>query len=425
MKTFEDLNKLVEQHRAYRASCLNLVGSEKNTPMSIKKYLMSDLGNRYCTYNDDVKKRNYLGVKYISEIEAQTHELAKEVFDCKFVDLRPLGGELAAKGVIGGLVNPGDTIMEHSSPYGGHGVGRRFLSANLTRNIYKLEYIPNNPNTYDVDLEALEKKVTELKPKMIICGRAKPLFFESLEEVRKIADKVGAYLAYDGAHIMGLVAGKVYPNPLKHGAHVLFGCTRKTLQAVQGGIILCNDEELLKQIRPSLYPALQTNHDASRTLVIAGTLLDFLKFGNKYMTQVVNNSKSLSKELESLGLQPLYPERDYTECHHALLDLSKQGDAAKLALMLESANIISGATSIPTDDSPDGNYGKTGLRIGVEEITRLGMKNEEMKEVARLLKQVLVDKEIEKTKKEVANFVKDYQSIHYSFFEGEEAFNQL
>ena len=117
------------------------------------------------------------------------------------------------------------------------------------------------------------------------------------------------------------------------------------------------------------------------------------------MTQVVSNSKCLAKELESLGLQSLYPERDYTECHQTLLDLSKQGDAAKLALMLESANIISGATSIPTDDSPDGNYGKTGLRIGVEEITRLGMKNVEMKEVARLIKQVLIDKNVEKTKK--------------------------
>jgi len=423
LKTFEDLDRLVEQHREYRASCLNLVGSEKNTPMSIRKYLTSDLGNRYATYNDDVRQRNYLGSKYIAEIEAQTHELAKELFDCECVDLRPLGGELAAKGVIGGLVNPGDVVMEHSSPYGGHGVGRRFLAGNLTRNIYKLEYIPNNPNTYDVDLEALEKKVKELKPKMIICGRSKPLFFESLEEVRKIADKVGAYLAYDGAHIMGLVAGKVYPNPLKHGAHVLFGCTRKTLQAVQGGIILCNDEELLKKIRPSLYPALQTNHDCSRCPVIAGTFLDFLKFGHEYMTQVVSNAKSLAKELVNLGLQPMYPERDFTECHQVLLDLSKQGDATKLAKMLESAYIISGATSIPPDDSPDGIYAKTGLRIGVEEITRLGMKNEEMKEVARLLKQVLVDKEVEKTRKEVANFTKDYQSIHYSFFEGEKAFN--
>jgi glycine hydroxymethyltransferase len=393
--------------------------------MSIKKYLTSDLGNRYATYNDDVRQRNYLGTKYIAEIEAQTHELVKEVFDCKCVDLRPLGGELAAKGVIGGLVNPGDVVMEHSSPYGGHGVGKRFLSANLTRNIYKLEYIPNNPNTYDVDLEALEKKVTELKPKLIICGRSKPLFFESLKEVRKIADKVGAYLAYDGAHIMGLVAGKAYPNPLKNGAHVLFGCTRKTFQAVQGGMILCNDEELLKKIRPSLYPALQTNHDASRTLVIAGTLLDIRKYGHEYMTQIVKNAKSLAKELESLGLKAIYPERDYTECHQTLLDVSKQGNAKKLALMLESAHIISGATSLPTDDSPDGNYGQNGIRIGVEEITKLGMKNKEMKEVARLLKQVLVDKEIEKTKKEVANFVKGYQLIHYSFFEGEEAFNQL
>jgi len=423
LKTFEDLDKLLKKHLDYRASCLNLTASEKNTPPGIKKYLTSDLGNRYATYNDDVRQRNYLGAQYIAEIEAQTHELTKEVFECNCVDLRPLGGEMAAKGVIGGLVSPGEVIMEHSSPYGGHGVGERFLSANLTKNIYKLEYIPCNPNTYDVDLEALEKKVMELRPKMIIGGSARPLFFESLEEVRKIADKVGAYLAYDGSHIMGLVAGKVYPNPLKHGAHVLFGCTRKTFGAVQGGMILCNDEQLMKKIRPALYPAIVTNHDYSRIPVIAGTLLDFLNFGHEYMSQVVSNAKSLAKEAENLGLQPLYPEREYTECHEAVFDLSKQGNATELAKMLEEAHIICGATTIPNDDSPDGNYGKTGLRTGVQELTKLGMKNNEMKVAAKLLKQVLIDKEIEKTKKEVIDFVKDYKSIHYSFFEGEKAFS--
>lgn len=426
MRTIQDIQAIIDEHNQHRSSCLNLVGAEKMVSPSARHFLTCDFGNRYATYNDDVRQRNYLGVKYIAELEAQAHELAKELFDAKCVDLRPLGGELAAKAVIVGLTEPGDSVIEHGPGYGGHGVARRLLYGNLTRNIYRLEYIPNDPVTYDVDLKALEEMALRLKPKLIICGRATPLFFESLKEVRRIADQVGAYLAYDGAHIMGLVAGKSYPNPLDRGAHVLFGCTRKTMQAIQGGMILCNDEALYKRIRPSLYPALQTNHDYSRIPALAATFLEFIEFGQAYIGQVVSNAQRLGAELESLGLRPLYPEKDYTQCHQVVLDVRDLGKAGELAKRLEAANIISGSTAIPCDapqgengDTPKPATGNSGIRIGVQEITRMGMKHPEMKQVAQLLKQVLVDNEVDKTRQMVAELTQSFQTIQYCFDAGQ------
>jgi glycine hydroxymethyltransferase len=414
INSISDVKTILDEHNAWRSHCLNLVASENVASETMRSMLTCDFGHRYGTYYDDPAQRNYLGCRYISEMEVKTLALAERLFNAPIADLRPLGGEMAGKAVIAGLTSYGDTVFETADPFGAHKLAKRVSFANLWTDSIKVEPLPFIPSGRTVDLEKLEKRLSETQGKLVILGHSHMTAAEPVAEVRALVDQVGGYLAFDASHVMGLIACGVYPNPLDEGAHVVMGSTHKTMPGPQGGIIVLRDSELWHdRIRPALYPTLVTNHHMNRIPAFAVLFLELLEFGPAYGRQIIQNSKALGAALLDIGIQVLYADEGISETHTVLVDVAEYGDGAEIAKRLEASNIITNGVKIPRDLHKDTT---SGLRVGTSELARVGMREQEMKSVAAFFKRVIVDKDDpQAVAKDVGEFVEGFQNIAFSF----------
>lgn len=425
INSIEDIQEMISRHERYRARCLNLIASENMVSASARKLLASDLVGRYATYYDDPAVRNYKGNKYMAELEIAVLELARRLFDADFVDLRPLSGEMAVKSLFIGLTSPGDMVFESGPTDGGHGVGRRMLAANLFKGILDLRYFPIKDYQLDPDMSRLQQMIREEKPKLIVFGRSRILFPEPIEQIRQAADEVGAYVGYDASHIMGLIAGKVFPNPLDQGADVVAGSTAKTLGAPQGGIIFTRNEDVYKKVRAGFYPPLIANHHIHRIPGLAATFFEMLEFGESYYRQIVRNSQAFGKALCERGFDVLARDRGFSQSHEVLVDVSKLGDGREITNLLERANIIMGGATLPKDIETEGKT-TSGLRLGTQEVTRTGAVEADMEGIGDLMKRVVIDKEEpQKVATDVATFVARFNEIKYTFDKGVAPYTSL
>jgi glycine hydroxymethyltransferase len=185
LRSIQDIDSVLYKHNTWRGRCLNMIASENIASPSVRRFLASDLGGRYPTYHDDPKERNYLGTRYMAEVEVGALDVAKEVYDADFVDFRPLG-------VVLGLVEPGDTVMETGDGFGGQRVATKLLTANLLQDLIKIEFIPYDPETHDIDIDRMTERMRSLKPKLVILGRSHILFPDTISPLRSIADELGA-----------------------------------------------------------------------------------------------------------------------------------------------------------------------------------------------------------------------------------------
>lgn len=421
-----DIDQAVHKHVSWRGRCLNMIASENIASPTVRRFLGTDLGGRYPTYGDNPLERNYLGTQYMAEIEEASLEIAREIYDAAFVDFRPLGGESAGVGVILGLVSPGDTLMETGDGFGGQRVATKLLTANLLNDLIKIEYIPYDPETHDIDVEKTIDMMRKVKPKLVIFGRSHILFPDTIQPFRKIADEIGAYLAYDFSHISGLVTGKTFPNPLDHGVDVVMGGHTKSLPGPQGGIYFTRSEDIYHKVRRGLYPPLVCNHHLERAPALAATYLEMREFGYAYAVQIGRNSAALGAALASVGLASQYPERGYSQSHQVLVDVWPYGDGKDIAKTLEAANIITGPGSIPRPTWASEGKARTGLRLGTQELTRIGMTEGDMTNVANLFRRVIVDREPPGlVAKAVADFVSGFTELKFCFERGVHPYQPL
>lgn len=405
-KSTRDIDNLLNKHMSYREGCLNLIASENFSSEKVRSYLSCDLSNRYgCYATMKPEEREYTGNKYIHEIEMATHELVKDIFKAKYVDLRPIGGHLAGMGVVLGLLEPGDLVIEVSLSDWGHGLVGPMCQVRQFDETIKVEYMKFDENRA-VDVESLKKQALELKPKMIILGGSGTLFFEPIKELREIADKEGIILAYDASHVTGLIASGMFPNPLEEGADIMFGSTHKSFPGPQGGFVVSNREDLIEKVGNTLSPSLVTSHHLNRLPALAASILEMKEFGKEYGAQIVKNSKALSKALDEVGFNVLGKGKGYTDSHLLLVELGEFVGVAP-GKALEKANIL-------CSDDFSGNSPE--VRIGTPEVTRKGMKEEEMKTIAQFFKRAIIDKEDpEKLGREVEEFSRKYVGLEYSF----------
>jgi glycine hydroxymethyltransferase len=424
--TVADVDACLYMHNAWRGQCLNMIASENIASPTVRRFLASDLGGRYPTYGDDPLERNYLGQHFVAEIETGAQDVAREIYQADFVDFRPLGGEIAGVGVILGLANPGETIMETGDGFGGQRVATKLLTANMLKDLFKVEYIPYNPETHDIDVAGLIERMTRLKPKLVILGRSHILFPETIQPLREVADAIGAYLAYDFSHISGLVTGKTFPNPLDLGVDVVMGGHTKSLPGPQGGLFFTRNEDVYRKVRRGLYPPIVCNHHVARTPALAALYLEMRAFGQAYAVQVGKNSAALGAALANVGLGSQYPELGYSRSHQVLVDVSPYGDGKEVAKMLESANIICGPGSIPRPTWAQDGTARTGLRLGTQELTRIGMTPPDMTIVAGFMKRVIVDREpSERVVHEIAEFVGAFTELKFCFDTGVHPYKPL
>jgi len=290
--------------------------------------------------------------------------------------------------------------------------------------VNKIEY-PFDVEEMNIDVDLTEKLIRIVKPKVALFGRSVFLFPAPIKELRGALDEVGATVWYDGAHVLGLIAGGKFQDPLHEGADVMTGSTHKTLPGPQRGMILANpqgDEEkrdkLWKKIQRGVFPGVLSNHHLHHMAALAVSLAEHIEFGRQYAEQIVRNAKTLAEELHTLGFKVLGEKNGFTESHTVLVDVVAQGGGRKVAVDLEKANIIVNYNLLPYDD-PKKPRNPSGIRLGVQELTRLGMKEGEMRHVAELIKKVAMDESIDEVREEVKALKREFNTIRYCFNEGE------
>ncbi len=411
VRTLKDILEFVKANNRWRGlETINLIASENvMSPLAEYAYL-SDFMYRYA--EGKPYKRYYQGTIFIDHIEVRTAELLAKLLEADYVELRPISGTLANATVFRVLAPPGGKAAIAPVQAGAH-VSHTKYGTLGGLGIRQVE-LPYDEENMNIDVDKALKVLEEEKPAFLVLGGSVYLFPHPVEELADHMHSVGGKVVYDAAHVLGLIAGRKWRNPLKIGADVMTASTHKTFPGPQGGIIVTNDKELFKTIGKTVFPVFVSNHHLHRIPALAVTTVEMQMYGEKYAEQIVKNAKKLAEVLAERGLKVLGEHLGYTKSHQLLVDVSELGGGAKAATLLEKANIIVNKNLLP-HDPPDAIKNPSGLRLGVQEMTRYGMREDDMEEIALFIEKVLIKKEDpEAVKKQVVGFRKNYVEIHYS-----------
>jgi glycine hydroxymethyltransferase len=417
---YGNLISLVKQHEKWFSESLPLVASENVASRTVRQVLSSDLGHRYA--EGWPGERVYAGCKFIDKIELEAIRLAKILFKAEFADVRPISGACANLAVYSALSDPGDTMMALSIPNGGHiSAGKKEFSgtAGLVHGL-DIEYFAFDKDDMNIDVDQTRKKLRVIqsagkKVKILLFGGSLFLFPHPVRDLVDAAMEVGATPCYDAAHVAGLIAGGKFQDPLGEGVHVMSFSTHKTLFGPQGGAVV-SKLQYGEALKKAVFPGTSSNHHLHSVAAKAITFTEFLRFGNSYAKAVTANAKMLAQSLAQKGERVLGESRGYTESHQVAVDVTKYGDGGQVEKKLEAMNIIVNRQLLPGDLQAGRHYTNPGgIRLGVSELTRLGMGKSEMKEVAEVLHMALTTDKSEIVKKRVRGLRRLHQRVKYSF----------
>jgi len=369
-----------------------------------------DLQHRYTNYDhEDPTKRKYGGSKYAKQIDLYAIQLSMSLFRAKFVELRAVSGQIADATIVNAFAGRGP-VLEVNALNGGHAAAFRYSRSSVIR--LDVRDLPFDKHKYNIDVDAARKKIRFVKPTLIILGAQNFLFPHPVSEIVEAAREVQAIVAYDASHVFGLIAGGQFQDPFTEGAHVMMGSTHKTLAGPQGGLILTRTGgDLASNIKCALHPSLITSHHPHRIPALAVSLLETKCFGRDYAKQIVKNSTRLGAQLFDKGVEALFEEQNFSQSHTLL---AKVSDGEKAQAKLEQANIIVSHTHLPGDRKRP-----TGIRLGVQEITRLGMKEDDMDEVAALISETLASRNSTTSmRSHVSSIAWKFRTLHYCFDNG-------
>jgi glycine hydroxymethyltransferase len=394
-----ELYQAIQNENQRQEHHIELIASENYCSPRVLEAQGSQLTNKYA--EGYPHKRYYGGCEYVDVAEDLAIERAKLLFGADYANVQPHSGSQANSAVFMALLNAGDTVLGMSLAHGGHLT--HGASVSFSGKIYNAVQYGLHPETGEIDMAQVEALALEHKPKMIIAGFSAYSGIVDWQAFRVIADKVGAYFFVDMAHVAGLIAAGLYPNPMPH-AHVVTTTTHKTLAGPRGGLILssCGDETIYKKLNSSVFPG---NQGGPLCHVIAAKAVAFKEALEPefkvYQQQVLVNAKAMVAVMQQRGYKIV---SDGTDNHLFLMDLiakditGKDADAA-----LGRAHITVNKNSVPND--PRSPFVTSGLRIGTPAITRRGFKEEQAKQVANWICDVLDnigdDTVIERVKAEV------------------------
>jgi len=411
--------ELTRKHNQWFKESIPLIASENVMSPSAREVLNSDLNNRYA--EGLPFKRYYQGNIYMDQIETICEGLAKEVFSCKFADVRATSGTVANLAVLMAISKTRDKMTTVALSDGGH-LSHAKIGAAGVRGIKAYNY-PFDEKNMNIDVDGAIKLIREVKPKVALFGQSVFLFPTPLKGLRDVFDEVRCTTWYDAAHVLGLIAGKRFQDPLREGIDVVSGSTHKTLPGPQHGMITSDlaKEGLENALRRGVFPGVTSNHHLHSVAALAITLAETKEFGEAYADQIIRNSKALGQNLYERGLEVLCEHLGFTESHTLVMDVEQFHGGAKIAKDLEDANIIVNKNLLPWDSNP---VKPCGIRLGTQEVTRVGMKESEMTEIAEFIARVVVKGESPETvKRDVIEFKKGFTKVHYCWFEGEEAYD--
>jgi glycine hydroxymethyltransferase len=422
---------LLQQHHKWFQECIPLIASENIPSPAVREALTTDFGNRYA--EGWPGERVYAGCRFIDQVEFKCIELMKKLFNAEFVDVRPISGVVANLVVYTAFTEPGDTMMALSIPAGGHiTMGKKKLggTAGAVHGLV-VEYLPLDYKELTIDVDRAKGRIQKLvaegrPPKLVMFGASVFPFPHPVKELADAIHSVGATVGYDAAHVAGLIGGGQFQDPLREEADVVTLSTHKTFFGPQHGGVLSWDKYADK-IKRAAFPGMLSNHHLHAVAGVTIACAELLEFGKEYASQIVKNAKALAQALYERGFNVLAEHKGFTQSHVMLIDITKQGDGGTIEETLEKANIIINRNLLPWDIKEGRHFMHPGgIRLGVSEITRLGMKEAEMTEIAEFIKRVIIDKEPpEKVKADVAEFRKDCQKVHYCFENTTEAYKYV
>ncbi len=438
MENFSDLVlKLIEASRNqeyYRdVECINLIASEGLKSPAVKQMLSlsADLEGRYAEGENDleghVKKRYYQGQKYISLIENYATDLMKSLFKCNWADLRLVSGTHANLATFKGLSLAAKNRKMVVTPLscGAH-ISHDY--AGLAGSVLGLENINHvySVNEFNIDPDKSADVIRAAKPGIVTFGGSLFLFPHPIKELRAVANEVGAYVAYDASHVLGLIAGGVFQDPFSEGADFITSSTHKTFPGPQGGVILGDAKnprmkKAIKSIQFAIFPLSASNTHLGRLPAVGIAALEMKLFGAELATQTVKNAQTAGQYLCENGVKVLCSSKGFTRSHQIALDVCDFGGGKKVAQELEDANIILNKNLLPYNNQNDRDN-PSGLRIGFQDVTRRGFREGDIKHLCDLILSVMKGKrKPTEVKKDIIALKKEFNQVKYGFQSVEEA----
>ena len=394
------IKEALEKEKIRQQNNIELIASENYASKDVMALQGSIFTNKYAEGYPG--KRYYGGCINVDTVEDLAIEYVTKLFNCKYANVQPHSGSSANMAVYKALLNYGDKVMGMNLSHGGH------LTHGHPINFSGLEYeiisYDVDPKTEMIDYDKLEQLALETKPKMIIAGGSAYSRIIDFKRFREIADKVGAYLMVDMAHIAGLVATGLHPSPIPY-ADVVTSTTHKTLRGPRGGIVLTNDEEIAKKINKIVFPGIQGGPLMHVIAAKAECFYEALQPEFKtYQEQVLKNIKALAKILSDNGLRII---SGGTDNHLILVDVTSLGINGKEAeKLLDEVNITVNKNTIPFDkESP---FKTSGIRLGSPAMTTRGLKEEDFEEIGHIIIDTFHNKDKEELKLRVKKITDKY-----------------
>lgn len=421
----------LERHNRWFAQSIPLIASENIPSPAVREAILSDFGNRYA--EGWPGERVYAGCTYIDEVEIECMRLAQKLYSAEFADVRPISGVVANLVIYSAFSDPGDIMVAPSIPAGGHishGKKEHSGTAGLVHGL-DIEFYAFDADLMNIDVDKTRTRIETAvdagrTPKMAMFGGSLFLFPHPVSELADFLKSYDIHINYDAAHVAGLIAGGLFQDPLREGADTMTMSTHKTLFGPQGGLVLggVQHEDAIKK---ATFPGMTSSHHIHHMAAKAVAFAEALRFGQGYARQVVDNARTLAEALASCGFKVLGEKQNYTRSHQVAVDVLDHSDGGTVEADLEKANIIVNRQLIPGDIKAGRNYFHPGgIRLGVSEITRLGMGRDQMLQIADLLRQVVIDK---KDPINIRDMVKElrqnYQTIHYCFDNRLEAYKYI
>jgi glycine hydroxymethyltransferase len=401
------LNAAVEQHAATTSQSINLVASHNHMSPIAMAMLSSAVADEIMSGR--LGAREHAGGDWIDAIDTIVVELSKRLFGAAAVEYRAMSGATANGLALMGAVGPGATVLAFPARFGGHRTYREGGYGGLLG--LRIHDVPCN-EAGDVDLPQFADALERIRPAWVLLGTAELLFPYPLAQMRAIAEPVGARIFYDGAHILGLVAGGQFQDPLREGATVLTGSGQKTLGGPISGLVLTTDTHVGESIIARTSGVI-SNYQNNRIAALAVALAEMVEFGGAYARQVVRNAQALALALSRRGVPVLEETRGFTRSHILLVDPTSLHDGQSAFDRLGEARILT--TRVPLAASYPR---RLGLRLGTPALTRVGMGDQEMLAIADLIGRVLVDGEPAKdVASGASDLVSSFHTVRFCFDE--------
>jgi glycine hydroxymethyltransferase len=402
-----DIIHIVEAQEQWRGQqTINLIASENAQSRAVRDIQNSDFMARYAeghpNQGDEVR-RYYQGTQYIDQIETMAREELLMLARCRQADVRPISGNAANTAIALGYLRGGDSLMVNSTAAGGHishntfGVfGRRIqvrgqsLNLNAAKHI-PLHYFPLTEDQYHLDVQKGLDLIDQVAPRMIVLGKSLILFPEPVRQFSELCRDRDIPILYDAAHVFGLIIGGQFQDPLREGATWMTASTHKTFPGPQRGVILADlDEAAERRFWPAadrgVFPGSSSNHHLHTLPALLVAIREMCQHATAYAAQIVQNAQALGKALDETGVRVEARDFGYTQSHQIAVDVSDYGGGVEVAQRLEASDIIVNYNMLPWDSDP---RNPSGLRIGVQEMTRFGMREAEMQRLATLIRDAI------------------------------------